>query len=84
MGAGDHGRSPEKAYLFIIFLVSGAVFAPPPVAAAARPLLHGDWWSQDWGLLLGSLPKGSVAPSGPSGCTHGSYNIGGSCPIPRS
>ena len=47
---------------------------------SARPL-EDIWWPEEVeGLLLESLPKGPVNPSGPSGCTHNPNNPRGHCP----
>ncbi|KAK8971078.1 hypothetical protein KSP40_PGU004377 [Platanthera guangdongensis] len=84
MGGGGGGRHKRSlAIIFVAFLlVSGMLRAPLIFAGAARPLhMPRDWWPRDWSMFLGSLPKGSVAPSGPSGCTSNPNNNGGPCPI---
>ncbi|KAH7655907.1 hypothetical protein IHE45_18G043900 [Dioscorea alata] len=72
-------NTPSSCQLLILILVVSSMGG----LTTARPM-RGEWWTwpEELGLLLESLPKGPVTPSGPSGCTNNPNNNGGSCPIP--
>ncbi|KAG0469933.1 hypothetical protein HPP92_016633 [Vanilla planifolia] len=71
----------SKARIFLMVLIVSGLYAPLP-PASARPFLSRDWWTQEWSILMGSLPKGTETPSGASGCTSNPNNHGGLCPSP--
>ena len=72
MGSCRRNLKPIISIIFIILINS--------IAATARPL-EGEWGSKKGLIVLESLQKGPVAPSGRSGCTYVSKNPGPRCPL---
>ncbi|KAL2230023.1 UNVERIFIED_CONTAM: hypothetical protein Sindi_1596700 [Sesamum indicum] len=68
---------------FMIFLIFNIllVMSMTPNQVDAMRLLGMEKWLKEQALLLESLPRGPVPPSGSSPCTYIPEQGGGSCPL---
>lgn len=66
-------------FSWVIVLVHVLLSIHPGIAI--RVLCGDEVWKTKQGLVLESLQKGPVPPSGPSGCTYVAKHKGPSCPL---
>nr|DAD19809.1 TPA_asm: hypothetical protein HUJ06_021272 [Nelumbo nucifera] len=65
-------------------IIAGVLLLSFQLSMAGRVLAgEGEEWMKR-SVLLESLQKGSVSPSGPSGCTNVPGSGGSSCPVPAA